>query len=76
MIKLNTFYSVYSTKEAPYIVIIRNPKTKLCELYLSAFLWRIEGFSYRLSECIPLLAFRSLSEARCYARKIIDGENF
>lgn len=78
LIKLNTIYGVYNPKDkcGYFIVIIRNPKTKCYELHKSVFLSYLNDFDYLLKERDPLFAFDNLSDARYYARKIINGEDF
>lgn len=77
MIKLNTIYR--SNKQSfgnndYYIVIIRNPKAKYYEIHCSVFFSYLEDFKYLLKECDPYYVFYTLSDARYYARQIIDGK--
>lgn len=72
MIKLNT---TYRTKKDYYIVIIRNSKAKYCyEMHYSIWQSNLHDIKYLLRECNPYFVFDNLSDARYYARKIIDGE--
>lgn len=73
MIKIN---HIYGTKNDYFIVILRHPKSKCYELHRSVWLSNIEDFDYLLNECLPLLVSNNLSDARYYARKMIDGEVF
>lgn len=73
MIKLNT---IYSTKNDYYIVVLRNPKAKWYELHRSVWRSNLVDFDYLLKECNPFYIFHKLSDIRCFARKVIDGEDF
>lgn len=71
MIKLNT---IYDTKNDYFIVIIRNPKFRSYELHRSIWMQNLRDFDYLMNECNPLFVSDNLSDVRCYARKIINGE--